>query len=209
MTNSSLFYPQIEAYIQGLAAEFDNISTDRKARLEEIANYIQSKKSAGKKAEIIFICTHNSRRSHFAHIWAHVIAAYHKIDGVISASGGTESTAFHPNAIEAFREIGFDIAHRGRENNPRYYVKFSNELPPLKAWSKMYTDIENPRKRFAAVMVCDDADQNCPIVFGAKERFSLSYKDPKASDGSPEQQATYAARCRQIAVEIAYLFSKV
>jgi protein-tyrosine-phosphatase len=209
MSTTASFYPSILAYIDSLSASFAHISADRKERLAEIAAFIQKKRAAGEPIEFIFICTHNSRRSHFAQIWGHVLAVYHGINDVSSFSGGTESTAFHPHAIEAFRAIGFKITSRGRENNPRYKVRFSDEIEPIKAWSKMYTDLENPRKRFCAVMVCDHADKNCPLIFGAKQRFSLPYKDPKASDGSPEQAAVYAARCHQIAVEMNYMYSLI
>lgn len=209
MTDSSSFYPDIAAYIQTLPTEFDNIPTDRKARLAEIAAYIQEKQAANEPVEFIFICTHNSRRSHFGQIWGQVLARYHGLNDVHSHSGGTESTAFHPNAIEAFRAIGFDIASRGRENNPRYKVRYSDEAEPIKTWSKMYTDPENPRKRFCAIMVCDDADKNCPLVFGAKKRFSLPFQDPKEADDTPQQAAVYAERSRQIAVEISYMYSLI
>ncbi len=207
MTGPSSFYPSIQTYIASLRDDFANIPAERKARLAEIADYIRAKKQEGKKAELIFICTHNSRRSHFGQIWGQLWAQYHGLSYVSCHSGGTESTAFHPHAIEAFQEIGFDISSKGRENNPRYHLRFSGELKPLIVWSKMYTDPSNPRKRFGAVMVCDDADQNCPIVFGAQKRFSLPYKDPKEADDTPEQAQVYAERCRQIAVELGYLFS--
>jgi protein-tyrosine-phosphatase len=207
MTDSSSFFPTIAAYIQSLETEFESISAERKSRLSEIATFIQTKQQANEAVEIIYICTHNSRRSHIAQIWGHVLAVYHGIQGVHSYSGGTESTAFHPNAMEAFHNIGFDITHRGRENNPRHKVTFAEGLDPIKAWSKLYTDPENPRKKFCAIMVCDHADANCPIVFGANQRFSLPYRDPKESDGTPQQTEIYAERCRQIAVEIAYMYS--
>lgn len=206
MSTTASFYPSILAYIDSLSASFAHISADRKARLAEIAAFIQTKRAVEEPIEFIFICTHNSRRSHFAQIWGHVLAVYHGVTDVHSFSGGTESTAFHPNSIEALRTIGFDISSRGRENNPRYQVRFSDEIQPIKAWSKMYTDPENPRRHFCAIMVCDDADKNCPLVFGAKQRFSLPFRDPKEADGSPQQAAVYAERCHQIAVELAYLF---
>lgn len=209
MAKKTSFYPSIQSYIETLPEEHDSIPAERKDRLAEMASYIKVKLDAGEVAEMIYICTHNSRRSHFAQIWAHVLAVYHGIEGVHAYSGGTESTAFHPNAIETLQQLGFDIAHVGRENNPRYQLRFSDEAEPIKAWSKMYTDPENPRKNFCAVMVCDDADKNCPLVFGSKKRFSLSFRDPKEADGTPQQAQAYAERCRQIAVQINYLYSLI
>jgi hypothetical protein len=58
-------------------------------------------------------------------------------------------------------------------------------------------------------MTCSDADAACPIVFGAAERISIPYDDPKAADGTPDEAAVYDERCRQIAREMLYVFSRV
>jgi hypothetical protein len=33
-------------------------------------------------------------------------------------------------------------------------------------------------------MTCNNADEACPMVFGAEARFSVKYDDPKAFDGT-------------------------
>ena len=60
-----------------------------------------------------------------------------------------------------------------------------------------------------AVMTCSDADEACPIVQGADARFAIPYEDPKAFDGTREEAWAYDERCRQIAREMLYVFSKV
>jgi arsenate reductase len=57
-------------------------------------------------------------------------------------------------------------------------------------------------------MTCTHADENCPFIPGAT-RISLPYEDPKAFDGTPEEEAIYAERCRQIARELLFAFSQV
>lgn len=205
MTTSTTFFPSIAAYIEALPQTFDTISDTRKQQLQSITSFLQEKQAAQETAELIFICTHNSRRSHFSQVWMHVLAEYYGIKGIASHSGGTESTAFHPHALEALYQIGFDITHKGRENNPRHKLTFSAGHSPITAWSKLYTDPANPRKNFCAIMTCSDADQNCPIVFGAKKRFALPFEDPKVADGTPQEAEVYAARCKQIATEIAFI----
>ena len=58
-------------------------------------------------------------------------------------------------------------------------------------------------------MTCSQADKNCPTVEGAVLRIPLPFVDPKVSDGSPEEAATYDARTAQIASEMLYLFSQL
>ena len=48
-------------------------------------------------------------------------------------------------------------------------------------------------------MVCNDADQKCPTVPGATDRFAIPFVDPKVSDGTEAEAATYDERCAQIA----------
>jgi hypothetical protein len=46
-------------------------------------------------------------------------------------------------------------------------------------------------------------------VAGAFRRIALPYEDPKASDGTLEEAATYDERCAQIAREMLYALSLV
>jgi hypothetical protein len=58
-------------------------------------------------------------------------------------------------------------------------------------------------------MTCSEADKACPVVPGAKARFSIPYDDPKVADNTPEEETRYEERCKQIATEMFYVFSKV
>ncbi|MEL6852382.1 MAG: protein-tyrosine-phosphatase, partial [Bacteroidota bacterium] len=58
-------------------------------------------------------------------------------------------------------------------------------------------------------MTCVEADEACPVVFGASARIALPFIDPKVSDGTPEQDTTYAARSQHIATEMAYVFAQL
>jgi hypothetical protein len=51
----------------------------------------------------------------------------------------------------------------------------------------MYNDEGNPQSGFAAIMVCSEADQDCPVVKGASIRLAMPFIDPKLyDDGSLE-----------------------
>jgi arsenate reductase len=58
-------------------------------------------------------------------------------------------------------------------------------------------------------MTCSDADKNCPIILGSEFRTKITYEDPKVSDRTELETTMYDERCKQIANEMLYLFSKV
>lgn len=58
-------YSSIKTYVDGLTKEFNSIPTNRKEMLGKITQYISKKKVLGKPINLVYICTHNSRRSHF------------------------------------------------------------------------------------------------------------------------------------------------
>lgn len=196
-------------YINTIKKEFAAIPVDRKAELDKIAGFIQTKVKAGQPVQLTYICTHNSRRSHFGQIWAATAAAYYGIPNVKTFSGGTEVSAFNERAIAACKKAGFDIAKVSEGPNPMYAVTYASSLEPIKAFSKKYDDASNPQSNFLAIMTCSQADKACPIVKGAAVRVATPYDDPKAFDGTPQETDNYDERCKQIATETFYLFSKV
>lgn len=58
-------------------------------------------------------------------------------------------------------------------------------------------------------MTCSQADKACPAVKGATTRVAVPYDDPKQFDGTSQETAKYDERCKQIATETFYVFSKV
>jgi arsenate reductase (thioredoxin) len=200
--------PEIKKYCDTLVNNFDEISDERKILLENISNYIQQKVQHNQPVKLVYVCTHNSRRSHFGQVWAAVAATYYKIPNVHTYSGGTEATAFNINAINALKKIGFEISENGATENPVYEVKFGINLHTT-CFSKVYNHPTNPSSNFAAIMTCSDAEENCPFIPGVELRIGTTYDDPKAFDNTPLQEEKYAERCRQIALETLFAFSKV
>lgn len=196
-------YPNLEKYIDGLKQGLDQIANERQELLQTIAEYVRSTSTP----KLNFICTHNSRRSHLGQVWAQAAATYYG-KALTSYSGGTEATAFHPNAISALQRAGFDIT-KGQGSNPKYEVGFSKEADPMICFSKKYDDEVNPSENFAAIMTCSEADAECPFIPGASSRIKLLYEDPKVADNTPQQDKKYDERCKQIAIEMFYVFSKI
>jgi protein-tyrosine phosphatase/arsenate reductase len=202
-------YVQIKSYCDDLTKQFGSIPEERKDLLEMISRYVTQKKNDGKIVNLVYICTHNSRRSHFGQIWAHVAAKYYGVKNINTFSGGTEVTAFNINAINAIKRIGFIVKAINIEKNPTYQVFFDESESPVICFSKVYNDPGNPQKEFAAIMTCSDAEENCPFIPGAELRVGTTYDDPKAFDNTPMQDSKYDERSKQIALETLYVFSKV
>jgi arsenate reductase (thioredoxin) len=208
-SNVKLFEP-LQVTINQLIEGFDSIPDERKKILEQLTDFIERKNSSNEKIELIFICTHNSRRSHISQIWAQAAAAFYGIKDVFSYSGGTEATAFNLRAVRAMETVGFRIIKKDNSDNPTYEVSFSDQSNPVVTFSKRYDDVHtNPHEKFAAIMTCSNADENCPIVFGMEKRISLPYNDPKDFDGTNLEEKKYLERVKEIGKELLYAFSIV
>ena len=201
-------YASIQIYCSSLTKKFNTVSAERKIILNRITAYIQTQIEHSVQINLNYICTHNSRRSHFGQVWAKVAAKYYNVENVHTFSGGTEATAFNANAIGALERVGFTIEKTSSAENPLYKVYFSDQNF-VACFSKTYFDSSNPSKDFAAIMTCTDADVKCPIVNGAAIKIATPYEDPKVFDGTEIQDIKYNERCEEIALECMYVFSKV
>ncbi len=196
-------------YINALKPDLSRIPANRKVQLDKITGFIQQQVDAGEPVRLTYICTHNSRRSHFGQIWAAAAAVYYGIPQVKTFSGGTEVSAFNERAAAACSRAGFRVRKVAEGPNGGYEVSYASDTEPINAFSKRYDDATNPQRDFCAVLTCSQADQACPIVRGAAARVATPYDDPKAFDGQPEETAKYDERCKQIATETFYVFSRV
>jgi len=188
--------------------QFDTftISDERKAALDRVAQWIAERREHNLSINLNFICTHNSRRSHLGQIWAQVMAAHYGVIGVTTYSGGTEATAVYPMIIETINSQGLVATPISSTPNPVYAIRYDQNSAPIVAFSKKYDDEFNPVADFAAVMTCSSADLGCPVIIGADLRIPITYQDPKVSDGTDHQPATYLERSVQIGTEMKYVF---
>lgn len=200
---------ELSMYIAARIAEFDAISDERKGTSDTLAACVRTCLNDNRPCRLIFICTHNSRRSQLSQVWAATAAAHYGIAGIEMFSGGTEATAFNPRAVAALERAGLTATRTTDAANPAYQIRYSEDASPLTCFSKVYNQAPNPQEHFCAVMTCSHADGNCPIVPGASARIAVTYDDPKAADETPQEQETYDAGCRQIAREMLYVFSRI
>ena len=107
------------------------------------------------------------------------------------------------------RSAGFDIKDSTQGDNPLYLVRYADNRPPIRAYSKLFNADANPKRDFIALMTCSKAEQTCPTVDGNIARFAIDYTDPRLCDDTPTETAAYNERCREIAREMFYIMSEV
>lgn len=100
---------------------------------------------------MLFVCVENSNRSQMAEAFARMLGG-----GAVEAysAGSRPSGVVNPKAVEALRELGYDLMTHGS--------KSLDELPPVEF-------------DFVATMGCGDA---CPLV-RANRRADWAIPDPK------------------------------
>ena len=179
------------------------------SRLEELDALVALLNAHSKDGLAVnFICTHNSRRSHFSEILFRTAAKYYGHEHAETFSGGTEGTALYPEVAESFKRHGFTAVKDLAPENPHWQIfhpLLESEDHTSFLFSKAYHEAPNPASDYVAVMVCDSANEACPMVVGAAARFPLTFVDPKRSDGTPECSDVYDATLKEIAAEMGYL----
>ncbi len=200
-------FPKIENFLSTIDVE--TIATERKEILNPLVDYIQNKVDDNLEIRINFICTHNSRRSHLAQVWAQTMAYHFTIRNVNCYSGGSHRTALYPLVGKILENTGFQVKKISGVTNPIYSIKYAENEHPVIGFSKRFDDDFNPVSAFVAIMTCSQADGACPYIVGAENRFPVTFEDPKVYDHSPQEIEKYEERSWQIATELFYIFSRI
>jgi len=195
---------KLDWYIKEIESDFQKISESRKVILLQLNNYLLRKYKKREKINLIFICTHNSSRSHLAQIWASAGINYYGLNSIKTFSGGTSITEFNKRVINILRKVGYKINNL-TGNNPHYRVSFSKNIRSLECFSKKYDSLFNPNKNFATIMTCSNANESCPFIPKAEERIFLPYDDPKLFDGTIGEEKYYEKTCKKIATEMLFV----
>ena len=207
---SNTLYSDLTAMIEDMEKLDRLISADRKNELRDLGQKIAQSLNIHDYAKVVFVCTHNSRRSQLGQIWMRAAAEYYGIEGIYTYSGGTESTAFNSRMVDAIDRAGFLVKKLDEWDNPKYLIRLSeNDLNMDIYFSKKYDDSYNPNRNFIAVMVCTDADEACPIVAGADARISLPYLDPKNFDDTREESRAYNDKVVEIGREMLFVIQNL
>ena len=197
--------PALASHARLLTTGFDQIGESRRESMRDLVNWIVENYKPGEELPLVFICTGNSRRSMLGSSLGNLAAAHYGLEAIRCYSGGTKPSAFNPRTIAALKEIGFAIEPTGKQAepgaeaaNPLYKVCWGDSVrgspQEFLEFSKRFDDPQNPRKGFAAIMVCSEADAACPSVPGAGIRISLPCLDPKLFDDTDFETKKYAER---------------
>ena len=212
----AMLLPELQAYCERLQLLGEGGLAERHLDAShQVKSWIHGRLLQGLPAELIVVCTGNSRRSILGSTLGNVAAAFGGHGAVRFYSGGTAPSAFNLRTIRTLREIGTQIEEQGElapsgtsgEANPCYSVRWgATATSRAIEFSKRYDDATNPQQDYCAIMVCTDADENCPVVLGASVRVSMPFDDPQEFDGEPTEPAAYAERRDQIGRVMLRLF---
>ena len=199
----------LKEYIKVILKNIDmGLEKDRKDKLVELAQIIKINHEQQNTVKITFICTHNSRRSQFSQVWAHVSSLYFKLDFIKPFSGGIEIDTVNLNVINSLINTGLKIEKTLR-GKAIYQLKSFKKDKGINLYSKVYNSKLNPSEHFIAIMTCSDADQMCPVIKGAYKKISLPYSDPRVADNTGLEKEVYNQTCSIIAEEMFYLMKQV
>ena len=129
------------------------------------------------KPRILFLCTGNSCRSQMAEGFLRHFAG----DRFDVASAGTRPAVLNPDAVDAMREVGVDIAqHRSKSVDEFAGQRFDH-----------------------VITVCDRARESCPIFPAAARLDHWPFDDPAEATGTSEERMAVFRRVRdEIAARI-------
>ena len=77
----------LSRFINTVEHSFNQIAESRKDVLRNLADFIKKDLDAKSSTQLNFICSHNSRRSHLAQVWAQIAAHRYGLPQVQSYSG--------------------------------------------------------------------------------------------------------------------------
>lgn len=202
-------YTALQHLLRQQLTEIPKIPQERRSLLMQMGQHLAEELSTQGSCDLVFICTHNSRRSILAQVWAQVWTEYYALPSVHTFSGGTTVTAPAQPVLDCLQNQGMDVFRLGEEQEAFYALKSGPDAMPQLLFSKEYAHPFNPQNRFIAVMTCAHAEAHCPFIPQAAQRLSLPYDDPKAYDGHAEEAARYQETSLLIARELGLVFQQV
>ena len=113
------------------------------------------------KIRVMFLCTGHSCRSQMAEGWARALAA----DNIDIRSAGIEARGQNTRAIKVMAEEGIDISQQES-------IRVNGEMLE---WADLL------------VTLCDNAEEQCPVVSPHTARLHLPLTDPAKYRGTEEE----------------------
>lgn len=136
------------------------------------------------KIRVMFLCTGHSCRSQMAEGWARALAADH----IDVRSAGIEARGQNTRAIQVMAEAGIDISQQES-------IRVNGEMLE---WADLL------------VTLCDNAEEQCPVVSPHTARLHLPLTDPAKYRGDEaEILAEFRITRDKIRQRVEYLLSQL
>lgn len=136
------------------------------------------------KIRVLFLCTGHSCRSQMAEGWAKALITDH----IDVRSAGIEARGQNPRAIEVMAEVGIDISHQES-------IRVNGEMLE---WADLL------------VTLCDNAEEQCPVVSPHTARLHLPLTDPAKYRGEDaEIYAEFRITRDKIRQRVEYVLSQL
>ena len=116
-----------------------------------------------KKAKVLFLCTGNSARSQMAEAFLRKYAG----DEFEAYSAGIRPLGIAPYTIRVMEEIGISLEGHGSKHVDEYIGKINFDY---------------------LIIVCANAERQCPVFPGADERILWDLEDPVMQIGAEEEK---------------------
>lgn len=117
------------------------------------------------KIKVLFICVHNAARSQMAE------ELLKRFGGEVFSveSAGLEPGEINPLAIDAMKDLGYDISHKKTNSVFEFFKE-----------GRIYNYV---------IKVCDASHgERCPIFPGVNETLEWSLEDPNSFEGTYEEK---------------------
>ena len=133
-----------------------------------------------KVSHILFLCTGNSCRSQIAEGWTNHLGK----ESIKVKSAGTKASGINPRTLRIMEEFGVDITGQSSKT----------VTPDMIDWANI------------VITVCEDADDNCPILPKEIYKIHWSVKDPAKAKGSDEEiMSQFRSACKEIQEHVSEL----
>jgi arsenate reductase len=136
------------------------------------------------KMRILFLCTGNACRSQMAEGWTKELAGNH----VEVISAGIEAHGQNERAINAMAEVGIDISEQES-------IRVNGEMLE---WADLL------------VTLCDNAEEQCPVINPHTVKLHLPMPDPAKKKGSDEEiQAEFREAREKVKQRVSYVLEQI
>lgn len=111
---------------------------------------------------VLFLCTANSARSQMAEgILRHLAGDRFEV-----YSGGTRPSNVNPLAVKVMQELQIDISNHTSKSLDQFVSQPFDYV----------------------ITVCDNAKEECPVFYGARQQLHWSIDDPADAEGSEDER---------------------